>query len=266
MIKVISNGRALYWGFVIGSMWITLVVCFYFRDSKAEDLNMSKHHPIGNETEAIARSAQLTALDTLSDKISAQRFTVTDERTPYLWKKYMGRSVWKIEYTDVVLAFESALPNYMDSYKRHFDVLLDENTGQLISIVSKFDGPDPDLREQPSGSDAEAQLKAEDEIYYGLPEEDPRLTFLDALEVVLNKGIGSPFKAKEIYANYVWHSRGGSPRRAVWVITLRGLPPLPARGAHGDEVPVWQRNHMRNVVDDKTAENLFATNSPQPSN
>ena len=177
----------------------------------------------------------------------------------------MGQPVWKIEYADAVLEFKSAIPDYMDSHKRKFVVLLDEKTGQLISIVSKFDGKDPDLREQPSGIDAEEQLKAEDEFYYGLPDEDPQLPFLIALEVVLNKGMGSPFLAKEIYANYVLHSRGGSPQRTVWVITLRGLPPLPARGAHGDEVPVWQRNHMRNVVDDKTAENLFATNSPQPN-
>lgn len=94
--------------------------------------------------------------------------TLRDERTPFLWKQYMGQPVWKIEYADAVLEFKSVIPDYMDSHKRKFVVRLDEKTGQLISIVSKFDGKDPDLREQPSGSDAEEQLKAEEEIYYGL--------------------------------------------------------------------------------------------------
>jgi hypothetical protein len=81
---------------------------------------------------------------------------------------------------------------------------------------------------------------------------------------VLNKGIGSPFMAKEIYRNYVVQSRGASPRRAVWVVTLRGLPPIPSHGPQGDSIPVWQRNYMRNVVDDETGVNLFATNGPHP--
>jgi hypothetical protein len=244
---------------------LTPLAWFHFLTvTNAESIQMSDQHAIINETDAVKQAVRLTALDALTDKISARRVIVQDERTPFLWRQYTGQSVWKVEFADAVLEFKSAVPNYMDSYKRKFVVLLDEQTGQLISIVSKFDGKDPDLREQPSGSNAEAQLKAEDEIYKGLPEEAPRLTFLDALEVVLNKGMGSPFLAKEIYANYVLHSRGGSPLRAVWVITLRGLPPLPARGPHGDDVPFWQRNHMRNVVDDKTGVNLFATNSPQP--
>ena len=168
------------------------------------------------------------------------------------------------EFSDVSLSFKSASPNFRDAYKRRFAVLLDERTGQLISVISKFDGNDPDLREQPSGAAAELQLEAGDEIYHGLPAEGPRLTFLSALEVVLNNGIGSPFLAKEIYGNDVLHSRGPSPQRAAWVVTLRGLPPIPAHGPQGDSVPVWQRNHMRNVIDDATGTNLFATNSPQP--
>lgn len=225
---------------------------------------MTEINSITTETDAITRASKLTALDTLTKEITAQRVMIQDERTPYLWKQYNGQNAWKVEFADVSLKFKSATPNFNDSYKRKFAVYLDEKTGQLISIVSRFEGSDPDLREQPSGAAAENQLKAEDEFYYGLPTKEPKLTFLDALEVVLNKGMGSPFVAKEIYANYVIHSRGNSPKRNVWVITLRGLPPLPAHGQYGDQVPVWQRNHMRNVVDDETAVNLFATNSPQP--
>ena len=225
---------------------------------------MLERHPITNEGDALARSGQLTELDTLTDIIKVKQVTVVDDRTPFLWKQFTGQPAWQVEYADVLLKFKTSMPNFTDKYQRKFLVLLKEETGQLISITSKFDGKDPDLREQPSGFVAENQLKAEDEIYYGLPAEDPKLTFLAALEIVLNKGVGSPFLAKEIYGNYVLHTRGDSPQRAVWVVTLRGLPPIPAHGPYGDKVPVWQRNHMRNVIDDQTGTNLFATNSPQP--
>jgi hypothetical protein len=229
-----------------------------------ERKEMPSQHLISNEAEAVTQAQRLTDLGTLTKRIVARRVVIHDDRTPYLWRQYNGRQAWSVEFSGASLKFKSAAPNFQDKYQREFIVLLDERTGQLISVISRFDGKDSDLREQPSGAAAELQLKAEDEIYYGLPEEEPKLTFLSVLEVVLNKGVGSPFLAKEIYANYVLHSRGGSPQRAVWVVTLRGLPPIAAHGPHGDIVPVWQRNHMRNVVDDKTGMNLFATNSPQP--
>jgi hypothetical protein len=225
---------------------------------------VSGQSPISNAPEAVARASRLTELDTLTKKITAQTVTVNEEHTPFIGKRYEGQRAWRVEFADVSLKFKSAMPNFADRYKRKFAVLLDEKTGQLISVISQFDGKDPDLRDPPSADSAERQLADGDEVYHGLPAADPKLTFLDALEVVLNKGIGSPFVAKEIYGNYVLHSVGGAPQRAVWVINLRGLPPMPAHGAHGDSVPIWQRNHMRNVVEDQTATNLFATNSPQP--
>jgi len=220
--------------------------------------------PISNESQAIQQASRLTKLDTLTQSITAHRISVHDERTPFIWKHYVGKEAWSVDFNDVSLRFKSAIPSFEDKYTRRFAVLLDERNGQLISVTSRFDGQDPDVREQPSGAAAESQLSAEEEIYYGLPEQGPKLTFLDALEVVLNQGIGSPFFAKEIYGNYVMHSRGGSPQRAVWVITLRGLPPIPAHGSRGDSIPAWQRNHMRNVVDDEAGVKLFSTNSPQP--
>jgi hypothetical protein len=229
-----------------------------------ERTDMPNRHPISTADQAIAQASRLTGLQTLTDKITAHPVTISDERTPYIWKEYNGRQGWHVEMAEVALRFKSALPSATDRYQRKFVVLLDAGTGHLVSVVSHYDGKDPDLRDQPSGAAAEMQLGAEDEIYYGLPDQAPRLTFLQALETVLNKGIGSPFLAKEIYGNYVLHSRAGSPQRRVWVITLRGLPPIPARGEHGNSVPAWQRNHMRNVVDDETGTNLFATNSPQP--
>jgi hypothetical protein len=225
---------------------------------------MPAQHPITNETEAITRASRLTELDTLTKKIRAQRVTVKNDRTPFLWKRINGRQAWQVDFDNVSLRLKSSIPNYPDKYTRRFAVLLDAGTAQLLSVAATFEGEDPDLRPPPPGTAAESQLNGQSETYHGLPSSDPKLTFLAALNLVLNHGIGSPFLAKEIYGSYVLHSRMGGPQLAAWVIELRGLPPIPVDGPHGDKVPIWQRNHMRNVIDDEMGKVLFATNSPQP--
>jgi hypothetical protein len=226
---------------------------------------MAEYHPVTKEAEAVIEASRLTALDKLTKKIVARRSVVQNDRTPFLWRQFEGRPCWQVDFDEVSLKLASAMPDYRDRYRRKFTVSLDAGSGQLLGIVSLYEGEDPDFRPQPSGPMAESQLSGQDEIYHGLPPLPPRLTFLAALDVVLTKGIGSPFLAKELYASYVMHSRSGSAPRAVWVITLNGLPPIPVDGPYGDTVPAWQRNHMRNVVDDETGQNLFGTNSPQPS-
>src|SRR5260370_39265372 len=117
----------------------------------------------------------------------------------------------------------------------------------------------------PWSSDGAKQLRSEGEVYVGYPDEDPRIDFLGALERIQDEGIGSPLLAKEIHGVYVLDSQMGSKPKAVWAITLRGLPPLPAHGRGAGRVPVWQRNQMRNVVDAVTGRVLFASNTPQPT-
>lgn len=226
---------------------------------------MTNQQRIGSEAEAIQRAMELTRLDALRGvTASATRVTVTDDSTPFLAKQIIGRVAWRVELSKVSLELASALQGFHDPYRRKFFVLLDEETSKLLGIASKFDGMDPDMRPLASAASAEQQLTAEKEIYISLPVHDPPVRFLDALDAILSGGIGSPFLAKEIDASYVSHARMGAAPRDAWVITLRGLPPLPARGPGGDQVPVWQRNHMRNVVDATTGKVLFATNSPQP--
>jgi len=225
---------------------------------------MEGQHRVADEAAAVKIANRLTRFDTLTSQISAQRETVTEDKTPFLWKQFIGKRAWRVDFENVSLKLSSSIPGYPDSYRRKFTVLIDEETGRLLSISSKFEGEAPDMRPLPSGEAAEAQLQGQQEVYLGLPTIEPKIKFLDALDLVLSKGVGSPFLAKEIYGVYVLDSRMKSPARAVWAITLRGLPPIPVDGPYGDTVPVWQRNHMRNVLDATTGEHLFATNSPQP--
>jgi hypothetical protein len=197
-------------------------------------------------------------------KASAELVTFTEDDTPYLWRKAIGKVVWRVVLHNATLKLKSGLPDSQDRYHRRFVLLLEESTGRMLRIDSKYDGPVDEMRPPPSGPSAERQLQAEGEVYQGYPESGPLHTFLGALDIVLAQGIGSPFLAKEISGVYVMESRAGEPFRPAWVISMRGLPPLPNRGPQGVVVPEWQRNHMRNVVDDISGKVLFATNGPQP--
>jgi hypothetical protein len=232
------------------------------------DNNMNNQFMVQNQSGAIDLSSRLTRLNEISTSSSATNMTVAGDNTPFLARDFENRSVWSVEYSGVSLKLKLANPKYVDKYrqKRTFTVWLDAKTGQLLKIRSKFQGEAGEMRQEPSADSAESQLRAAGEFYSGLPNVSvqPRITFLDAVDAVLSQGIGSPLAAKEIDGLCVMHSKMGSTPRLVWVVTLRGLPPIPAKGPQGDLVPAWQRNHIRNVVDAVTGKCLFATNVPQP--
>jgi hypothetical protein len=220
---------------------------------------------IATAEQAISKANALTRLETVAGPPTAALVKVTDDVTPFLGERNAGKPAWRVAYPTSSLKFASAAADFTDPFRRTFIVMLEAASGRLFFVTSTSEGaPDPDMRPMPSCGVATEQLSNEEEVYDGYPEEDPKVDFLAALERILSAGVGSPFQAKDIHGAYVLHSRMGSKPKPAWAITLRGLPPFPARGPHGDRVPVWQRNHMRNVVDAATGQVLFATNSPQP--
>lgn len=148
--------------------------------------------------------------------------------------------------------------------RRGFEVALDSRGRLLRARAEALGTAGADLRPEPSVAAAEKQLQSAGEEYVGLPGSPPAISLTAALQRIREGGIGTPHLAWEISAQYVLHSRRGGPGRAVWAVTLRGIPPIPAKGGGKTEVPVWQRNFIRNVVDAETGEVLFATNVPHP--
>jgi hypothetical protein len=220
---------------------------------------------IVNAEQAINRANLLTGLRAISETPTAVSASLTGDVTPYLGEENEGKAIWRVTYPNSALVLPSAQAGYVDPYRRSFGVVLEASSGRLFFILSAAqDVVDPNMRPMPSSGAATAQLSSAREVYTGYAADDPGINFLTALDRILADGMGSPFRAKQIHAVYVMHSRRGSPRQPVWAVTLRGLPPLEARGAGGAGVPVWQRNHMRNVVDAITGKVLFATNTPQP--
>ena len=151
------------------------------------------------------------------------------------------------------------------STSRAVVVRLSQSTGQFLSATLRAAGELPaGVRPTPDGEAAEQQLQQLTERYAGLPGTPPRRSLLQALDAILTGGIGDPLRARDIQALYVMHSYRGKPPSPAWVITLNGIPPLPHKGPQGARVPVWQLNHIRNVVDANTGKPLFATTIPQP--
>ena len=175
----------------------------------------------------------------------------------------VDRPIWHVVIADWKLQLKSAPADAVDRYTRTFDILLEPKDGKLLKILSRWPKGAPPIAPQPAADSAAVQMKnAGLERYHAFPKTEPSISFLEALDVVLNDGgRGNPLVAKQILAHYVVRSAMGREPKAVWAITLRGIPPF--RAAYPG-VPVDARNHVRHIVDAKTGKWLSAGTSPQP--
>lgn len=217
------------------------------------------------EAEAAAYADSITGFGNIKGITKTfKRVVVTDDNTPFLHKQIKGRNVWLAEYKDFKL--EIFTISTEDPYNRNFKIYIDADDGTLLKITSKYEGYDPNIFPEPNAVSAEKQLtNVGREKYVGFPKEPPKVNFLKALYA----SFGGPYSAKEIDAIYVWDSRMGNEPRRVWVITLRGLPPQEFPQPYlssgiPKQPPVWQRNHMRDVIDADTGKALFSSNGPHP--
>lgn len=187
------------------------------------------------------------------------------DRTPFLGRQLAALGpTWEVTWRGVRLALPSAR-GAGDPYPRTVVVRLAQASGQLLGATLHAGELPAGARPTPDGEVAQEQLRRAAESYQGLPPAPPRQPLLGALDAVLARGIGNPLLAREIQVLYVMHAHRGRAAIPAWVITLNGIPPLPHKGPPGAQVPDWQRNHIRNVVDATTGRPLFATTVPQPT-
>jgi len=170
--------------------------------------------------------------------------------------------LWQVLLENWSIApLESSPPGARDWYTRTLDVFLDPTNGQVLKIKSHCPDNVPRLRAGPDAKSAAAQMFGCDkERYHGFPSEPPLISFMEAIRVV-QRGGGNPRAAKQIIGHWVLWSEKEKPARPMWVITLRGIPPI---DAHGPGVPEYFRDHMRYVVDPVAKKWIVATNTPQP--
>jgi hypothetical protein len=188
------------------------------------------------------------------------------ERTPFIAQQIVGLGpVWQVAWQGIRLSLPSAA-GAADQHTRNVIVRIAQGTGQFLGGILRAEGDlPPGVRPTPEGEEAQQQLRQLGESYEGLPRMPPRQSLMQALDAILSRGVGNPLQAREIQVLYVLHTQRGRAPIPAWVITLNGIPPIPHKGPPGARVPVWQRNHIRNVVDANTGTPLFATTVPQPT-
>ena len=179
---------------------------------------------------------------------------LTDDRTPFLAQALAGRRAWKVTIEG---PFEELSPKII-----RLHCLLDQESGQLIRVVSEWPVSEPPLSPPPRSEAAADQMqKSGEELYHGFPATLPRVALFEALRTLERAGRGVS-NARQIDCQYVEWSRIGKWRqpRRVWAITLRGIPPVhPPPGAPTD--PTFS---FRYIVDADTGEFLCGSNTPRP--
>ncbi len=197
---------------------------------------------------------------------SFKRVDIIEDNTPFLHEKVKGRkNVWLVEMNNFNLKIKTEDPNFKDRYNRNFAILIDPYNGELLRISSKYDGNDPNVGKARKAEKVEKEFQ--DNIkYLGFPDTLPNNSFIDALNIVHKFGIGMPYNAKEIDAQYVWYSdefrTNGEPQR-VWIIDLRGIPPI-APPLSNDAIGIRAVNHIRYVINAETGIILQVGNMPSP--
>ena len=196
---------------------------------------------------------------------SFKRVDIIKDNTPFLHEKVKGRkNVWLVEMKNFHLKIKTPDPDFKDRYNRNFKILIDPNNGELLRISSKYDGNDPDVGTAPNAEKVEKEFP--NRKYLGFPDTLPNISFIDALNIVQKFGVGMPYNAKEIDAQYVWYSdefRTKGEPQLVWIIDLRGIPPI-APPLSDDATDIRAVNHIRYVINAETGIILQAGNSPSP--
>lgn len=197
---------------------------------------------------------------------SFKRVDIIEDNTPFLHEKVKGRkNVWLVEMKNFHLKIKTQDPDFKDRYNRNFKILIDPNNGELLRISSKYDGNDPDVGTAPNPAKVEKELSSVAK-YIGFPDTLPNISFIDALNIVQKFGVGMPYNAKEIDAQYVWYSdkyHTSGESKLVWIIDLRGVPAI-APPLSNDAIGIRAVNHIRYVINAETGIILEVGNMPSP--
>ncbi|MCP4684892.1 MAG: hypothetical protein GY867_05515 [bacterium] len=181
---------------------------------------------------------------------------IEEDNTPFLGSENRGKEVWKVRMEGVSLPLEKwAASAVRNQYPKNYEFWIDADSGYLVKVAGRYDGPPVDLPPEPPADKAEASLRFVGEVYEGYPEDPPAITLQQAFEEAMPS---SPLRAKELIAVYVMWSYRGEPARAVWCITGRGVPIIKSRPGDPPD-----GGRMRSVVDATTGDIIIAATSPK---
>lgn len=194
--------------------------------------------------------------------IEASLAIVEHDNSPFVNSQIAGRQLWLVTLRQWSQELKSTPIGMGDRYLRTIDVTLDPVSGQVLLVRSRIPEGVEELPPEPEAAVAEVQMrKSGGEVYHGLPVDASRVTFVQALDSIQGGG-GNPLIAKQIVARYVQWSKAGrwQEPRAVWAITLRGVPARRDTTAEGRS----PKHDFRYIVDAMTGEYLCGSNTPRP--
>jgi len=212
--------------------------------------------------------SEQAAIQTVKEQLGLSAEDITSAATqsrldesviPGLGQDIAGETAWEVHVDGVrIRPPDSTIEN---AVIRKLAVMMCPSTGHVMKIRGPVVAVIPP---GPPAADELAQMQGVGESFSGFPESAPKITFLQALD----KAFGNAASAKEITAYYVQHTIAGAYQdRPVWIIHLRGIPPIPPSlppGAPDDAVPDKFLDHTRSIIDAETGEFLIADSIPQP--
>ncbi len=213
----------------------------------SKDAALRQAHAFFGSSAEVSQSALSTS--------EPQSVVFEDSTTPFLDKYASGRSTWRV----VVTYADSQVVDGRPVQRTYpMEVVLDSLDGHLLRIQCDLKELDPEEDVIPDADFAERQMIASREEYVGFPQDPPAIGFAAALRACMY----NPFAARQIVGQYVLLNKDNRVRHPVWVVTLWGLPPIEPTGGEADWIPVYQLNHIRQVVDATTGRLLFASTHP----
>jgi hypothetical protein len=206
--------------------------------------------------EAVERAYQYTGFEEIkSVPQTAEAVTYSDSTTAFLSDSLDGRAAWRVVYPDIQLLPDSLSGKDRPKPVWRAEVWVDSVNGKLLQVYMRNQNADSVPYRMPTVTEAEEQLGVFSEEYRGLPDVQPVVSMLSAIE--RESGLAS--NASEIYIQYVIYSRHGEPVPA-WVVYFRGTSPTPVH----QPAPEAVTRNRRLVVNALSGQAYPVNNLPCP--
>lgn len=197
--------------------------------------------------QAIDIALKVTGFDKTPDALAfARRETLATDNTPLVHEKIIGHPLWRVTIANVTISTRDGKKS--NPYIHAFDVLVDAETGQVFKITSLWTTdmePKEELRSLISKQESDKNFRSSGRFPGGIPEDLPKVTFLQAVQ---RSEVGDIIHAKQIEGIYVIFSMQGGTQRPAWVIFHYGFPPHRISGRI-KQVPADARTGAFNVID-----------------
>ncbi len=217
---------------------------------------------IDNEPDAVSAARVLLGIvsDDAELNVAAGRTSLPGDRTPFLHRDISNKPLWRV----VVQCPQTGNHSWLCTEPiRTMEAYFFEDSGRLAKVVCKRtqNGERIGREAEPWKSEEDIQ-RGGNEMYHGIPDVAPPISFLEALEVVMS-GSSKLSQAKEIEGLWVMWSMMNSDPKPMWVIDFRGIPPISRKHQIHLRKPL-QVNHRRYVVDPVRRKWVFGGSSPHP--